>query len=146
MTELEGEIIPAETGVILEGEAKTYYFDITDKEGAEPEGNLLAGTVAAAYISEGDYVLSNGSVGVGLYPVNANQASYSHKAYLPASALTSEAALSSGFRFVLPGTTAIENVEIRKEKNEIYDLTGRKLQSINGSGIYIVNGKKVIIR
>ena len=146
MTELEGEIIPAETGVILEGEAKTYYFDITDKEGAEPEGNLLAGTIAAAYISEGDYVLSNGSVGVGLYPVNANQASYSHKAYLPASALTSEAALSSGFRFVLPGTTAMENVEIRKEKNEIYDLTGRKLQSINGSGIYIMSGKKVIMR
>ena len=68
------------------------------------------------------------------------------KAYLLESAITSTIQNSASIRFVLPGTTAVEKVEIRNEKEEIYDLTGRKLESINGSGIYIINGKKVIIR
>ena len=40
-------------------------------------------------------------------------------------------------------TTAIENVEIN-ENEEIYDITGRKVNAITARGIYIINGKKVI--
>ena len=148
MTKIENGIIPANTGVMLTGEegkpatADTYNFTITDDVTAI-EGNMFEGTVAAAYIQEGDYVLYNGNNGVGLYPVKANQASYSHKAYLPKNTGTS---LSNSLRFSFGGTTAIEKVESRNEKEEIYDLTGRKLEGISGAGIYIVNGKKVLVK
>ena len=151
MTKIEGGTIPANTGVMLTGEdgeraeEDTYNLAITTTD-IKIEGNLLSGTVAAAYIQEGDYVLYNGNNGVGLYPVKAGQASYSHKAYLPASALT-PAQMSAGFRFSFGGTTDIEEVETESENvKAIYDLTGRKLESIAGPGIYIIDGKKIIIR
>ena len=44
------------------------------------------------------------------------------------------------------GVTDIEKVEIRNEKSEIYDLTGRRIESITAPGIYIVDGKKVLVK
>ena len=41
---------------------------------------------------------------------------------------------------------AIENVPVLESKKVIYDLLGRRVESINGAGIYIVNGKKVVIK
>ncbi len=44
-------------------------------------------------------------------------------------------------------TTGIENVITNGEAIEsIYDLQGRKLEKINKGGIYIVNGKKVLVK
>ena len=145
-------IVPANTGVILTGKngkpatEGTYFFEITN-DVSPIEGNMFEGTVAAAYIQEGDYVLYNGKKGVGLYPVNADQASYSHKAYLPKDFNSSgDAQQSAGFRFSFGGTTTVEDVEIENEREEIYDLTGRKLEGISGTGIYIINGKKVLVK
>ena len=155
MAKIESGVIPANNGVILTGEGGntategTYNFAITTTTETEiVVDNKFDGTVAAAYIQEGDYVLYNGKNGVGLYPVNANQASYSHKAYLPSSVLSSAAQQSAGFRFSFGDdiTTAIEKVESRNEKEEIYDLTGRKLEGISGAGIYIIDGKKVMVK
>ncbi len=44
------------------------------------------------------------------------------------------------------GVTGIEKVEIRNEKSEIYDLTGRRIETITAPGIYIVDGKKVLVK
>ena len=46
-------------------------------------------------------------------------------------------------KVVLNGT-AIENVEKRNDKEEIFDLSGHRVNEITVNGIYIVNGKKVI--
>ena len=43
-------------------------------------------------------------------------------------------------------STAVENVEIKNEKSEIYDLTGRKVENITKAGVYIVNGCKVLVK
>lgn len=43
-------------------------------------------------------------------------------------------------------TTGIENIEGDKEKNDIYDLTGHKIEKIISPGIYIIGKKKVIIK
>ena len=139
--------VPANTGVILAGTQGTYDLAITTT--TDEVESILEGTVAAAILpNESAYVLSNdkGNKELGFYLANDGQASYSHKAYLPKSALTPAMQMSTGFRLMLPGTTAVEKVESRNEKEEIYDLTGRKLEGISGTGIYIINGKKVIIR
>jgi hypothetical protein len=53
--------------------------------------------------------------------------------------------MGASLRFDFSNITAIENVEIKSAKDEIYDLTGRKV-CIPVEGIYIINGKKVIIK
>ena len=42
--------------------------------------------------------------------------------------------------------TSIENVTVENGASTIYDLTGRKVETITTAGIYIVNGKKVVIK
>ncbi|MBQ7443881.1 MAG: hypothetical protein IJS59_08485, partial [Bacteroidaceae bacterium] len=63
LTAVEGSIIPANTGVILAGEATTYNFGITT--GGNAEGNALTGSVAAISRPEGSYILATGGSGVG---------------------------------------------------------------------------------
>ena len=151
--------IPANTGVILAGAANTHYLTIIDEEVALKGDNILEGTVAATYITEKSYVLANPTdengnpKGIGLYEaMTKGQAegtflNNSHKAYLPASEVPADAALSAGFRFSFGGTTAIEEVNAENgDVKAIYDLTGRKLSEITKPGIYIVNGNKVLVK
>ena len=56
------------------------------------------------------------------------------------------AGLKSVTAFEFTGATGIEKVEIRNEKSEIYDLTGRRVENITAPGIYIVGGKKVLVK
>ena len=148
--------IPANTGVILAGAEGDYDLKIIDVAEALENENILTGTTAATYIKDDAYVLGyinvDGENVVGFGTAKKNQEdntswkNNSHKAYLPKYALPAVAQMSAGFRFEFGGTTAIEKVESRNEKEEIYDLTGRKLECINGAGIYIINGKKVLIK
>ena len=154
MTEIVGSVIPANTGVILEGAKGPYSFNITN-DVAAIDNNLLTGTVAATYVTEEAYVLSapNGDVTkLGLYTANRNKVdntafkNNSHKAYLPKSVLSAEAQNSNGFRFDFDGTTAIEDVEVEEtEVKAIYDLQGRKVENPT-KGIYIINGNKVLVK
>ena len=42
--------------------------------------------------------------------------------------------------------TSIEDITVENGANVIYDLTGRKVDAITTTGIYIVNGKKVLVK
>ena len=42
--------------------------------------------------------------------------------------------------------TNIENITVENGAKVIYDLTGRKVDAITTAGIYIVNGKKVLVK
>ena len=42
--------------------------------------------------------------------------------------------------------TSIEGIEAEAENAEIYDITGRRVKNITNAGIYIVNGKKVLVK
>ena len=154
MTRIESGIVPAETAVILRSDvAGTYDLAISDTGAKALEENLFDGTVAAAYITDDAYVLSNQNGEIGLYKATKNQQagtaflSNSHKAYLPAAVLASTSQQSAGFRFNFGGTTAIEEVNGEKtDVNAIYDLQGRRINEMTESGIYIVNGRKVIVK
>ena len=156
LSDIESGVIPANTGVVLAGAEGTYNFAITTAAAFEGE-NALRGTAAATYISDEAYVLGYINVAeegqpekkeVGFYTATMNQQdnkawkNNSHKAYLPKPAGSGAAYYS--FRF--PGTTGVENVEVENEVKAIYDLTGRRVENVTAPGIYIVNGKKVLVK
>jgi hypothetical protein len=37
-------------------------------------------------------------------------------------------------------------VEVENEVKAIFDLTGRRVEAITAPGVYIVNGKKVLVK
>ena len=141
-TQVEG-VIPAVTPVILKkvGEDTDYTFAYTENEATKVETNLLKGSIAKYYITEEDYVLNNETAALVTSAVNTNNA---FCAYLPkADDMTAENyTLDIAVETETP--TAIENVEITNAKEEIFDITGRKVNAITTRGIYIINGKKVI--
>ena len=139
-----GATIPANTGVVLAGAANAYDFTITTADAFEGE-NALLGTAAATNVTEAAYVLGNVEGVVGFYTAAMTEGAWlnnSHKAYLPKTAGMNAASYS--FRFG-EGTTGIENVEVESASNVIYDLTGRRVE-IAERGIYIINGKKVLVK
>ena len=138
-------------------------------DGDDDAVNLLQGRHEATYIPEAagytHYVLANKDKGVGMYKVATNSLHTSkdgvvtsfatpsfynnaHRAWLPMPNSISQRA--NGYLFSLgrlPGTTDIEeNVAVEVAEDVIYDLQGRRLNSITVPGVYIVNGKRVFVK
>ena len=146
---LDTKVIPANTGVLLYSDGGGNKIlqlgawvddDVTDLY----SGNLLTGTSSTPYmVAAGDniYALRNGVTAFAkvqegvLIPIQ--------KAYIKTS--------NSSARFLEISfgdeTTALKlvNCEDRKVDSGIYDLQGRKVSNPT-KGLYIVNGKKVVIK
>ena len=139
------DVIPANTGVIVKADAKSYVFKPADDE-SEKVG-LMLGTTNNKYIFDAAYVLGIVDGVVGLYKAEMAGGVWlnnANKAYLPAS--VANGAASYSFRFG-EGTTGID--EVKGENGNvkgIYDLTGRRVEAITAPGIYVVNGKKVLVK
>lgn len=151
LVEIEGGKIPANTGVIIKADPNTYNFAITNEEVDPIKGNIFNGTVNKQTINKGSdsyYVLGIVDGKVGMYnAVNGADATTfinaGHKAYMYLKGAKS----SVGYRFDFDGTTGITEVETENANDAvIYDLTGRRVQDMNRAGIYIVNGKKVLVK
>ena len=150
----EGEVIPANTGILLEN-AGEYKFAKTVSYSYTLAGNLMNGSVENAYVEGTAYVLANHSeAGIGFYKAELNKDAEGNegathflnnagKAYLVLPA-ASETAAYYGLDWA--GTTGIENVEVENEVKTIFDLTGRRVEAITAPGIYIVGGKKVLVK
>lgn len=151
LVKIESGKIPANTGVIIKADANTYNFAITSEEVAAIEGNIFKGTVNKQTITKENgsyYVLGIVDEKVGMYnAVNGEDdttfINAGHKAYM----YLAGAASSAGYRFDFDGTTGITEVETENANDAvIYDLTGRRVQDMSRAGIYIVNGKKVLVK
>ena len=58
-----------------------------------------------------------------------------------------QAGLKNPTAYEFTGTTGISEVKGQNgEVKTIYDLTGRKIETITNAGIYIINGKKVLVK
>ncbi len=159
MTEITTGVIPANTAVVLEGAEGNYTFNVSSSGATAVSGNLLKGTFTSMNIEGEAYVLSNPDEGVGLYKTEMTEIQLSNvtgkkslflnnanKAYLPASAVPAAAQASNGFRFG-EGTTGIDEItDNRVQSTAIYDLTGRRVEAITAPGIYIVGGRKVLVK
>ena len=146
------DVIPANTAVILKRTSgNTHHFYYTSDNADDVETNYLEGSIANRYVQGEAYVLSNGTEGIGLYKAELNKLentaflNNANKVYLPVAEGASLTAAFYGFNW--DGTTAIEDVKGENgEVKTIYDLTGRKVETISAPGIYIIGGKKVLVK
>lgn len=135
--------VPGGTGVILQGTAgETYTIPVAATIPDAPATNKMVGTLNATNVSaEYAYALKDGK----FHPVNAGTIAVG-KAYLPASAVP--AASAPELAIVFDGqTTGIHGVEAQKqvENGVFYNLAGQRVAQPT-KGLYIVNGKKVVMK
>lgn len=147
LTQIEG-ILPANTGVIVEAVKGDYLFVAATENGSVISDNKLLGTTIDTDIDVEAYVLSIVDDEVGLYKAKMNGGVFlnnANKAYLPADALPASVQGANGFKFRFE-TTGVEGVQVAQGKKVIFDLSGRKVNDMTAPGVYIVNGKKVLVK
>ena len=141
--------VPAGTGVILMGEPGSYNVPVT--VASSSYSNYLKGVTTATTItptSDGynNYILANGTNGIGFYPVGEEGTLAAGKAYLQLpSSVSSAKGFSLSFEDETTGISDNYEVEIMNSDAAVYDLQGRKVKNPT-KGLYIVNGKKVVIK
>ena len=167
----QGDIVPAQTAVVLECNSTNPADNQLLPQGDEkfnPSNNRLCGTFFGATINgltvkDGTGVERNVTRDnirafnintndsrnpIGFYKVKNDVANIpGNKAFL---VLTSTEAQAKGFvlEFEDGETTGIETIEDTKQNTEdgvYYDLQGRRVENPT-RGVYIVNGKKVVIK
>lgn len=90
LTEIKDGVVPAMTGVVIAAEAAgPYTFNPTAEAGTAE--SVLKAVIADEMLESTDYVLGNGSEGVGFYNLTKGKKVDGNKAYLPTSAIPSGA-------------------------------------------------------
>ena len=143
--------VPANEGLLIIGKEGEY--KVPHKSTTTYYVNMMVGTLKAITINEKDgeytnYYLSNGDYGVGFYKVNGTQAISANRAYLP----LLKGNVPAGTRFISlgfedgEGTTGINEVKSGEVKSEEwFNLQGQRVMN-PGKGLYIKNGKKIMIK
>lgn len=153
-----GLVVPANTPVILEslstGTANNQLYVVSDDEATTSfDENLLIGTLFAEPVEangrsrENLRVFNISSKGVvGFYKYTGENL-VANKGYLDLSTVTEKLVNTYAISFEEMGPTGIDNItsEETNGSNEIYDIQGRKVNNPT-KGLYIINGKKVLVR
>ena len=142
MTEITDGIVNSGQGVVLKNSSASITMTPTTSESSDDySGNSLIGTMTSITNPGNAYVLNKDSQGVGFYKLSTGGTIGANKAYLTYSA-------SARDFFGFDETTGIsEKVIVNSEKfdGEWYDLGGRRIAQPT-KGIYIINGKKIVIK
>lgn len=137
--------VPAGTPLLLRGTASTNYTVPVVASATAPTTNLLRagdGTTPVGGPGVYDYVLSNGKwyhIGPDASAVNVGKA-YLHCEEDPLAGGAPDLSMDWG-----EGTTAIKSIERTINDNQYYTLDGRRVAEPT-KGLYILNGKKVIVK
>lgn len=191
LTPITGNVLPAETGVILRGAQGAYNFNLSTDEGSAPDGNLFMGSPYKKlvqgeknykYYLFGARTMGDGSKKVGLFmtwleyladgttsytrdtgkvdnegnaitenvsTAGTDNGGYfyvsANKIYMPWNTANGAA---PAFYFNFDGTTTgVDGIENVWDRNTgIYDLQGRRVNRIEQSGIYVINGQKRFVK
>lgn len=144
MTAIDAQAIPANQGVILTSEsgAAATMVPAASETAASITGNQLghsAGAAKSLTAGEG-FILGNGTEGTAFYPCKAGSLP-SNKAYLLGNG--GENAIVMNFGNAVTGINTI--AAPASAKAPIFDLSGRRVVKAT-KGLYIQNGKKVIVK
>ena len=150
--------VPAGTGLLLKGTADANFNVPTTASAAAIAGNYLVGVLSGETVVQKtetvesidytNFILANGSYGIDWYTLSEAGAIGANKAYLR---LPTDA-LSNGARLTMEFGDATGVGEMRNEKGEMrngawYTVNGVKLSGKpTRKGLYIFNGKKVVIK
>ncbi len=135
--------VPAYSGVLLKANAAgDFTVNVaTTVDDVNWTDNAFIGVAKQTKIEEsGIFVLMNGDSGVGFYKTTATSFTVgAHTAYIPA--------LQSASRnfIAIDEATAIKTIESKQQNGEIYNLAGQRVKSAQ-KGLYIIGGKKVVIK
>jgi len=140
-----GKVIPAATAVLLVGEDNSISMAASNDAAEHTVGNDLHGVDVSTQTSSlgvgSFYVLGNKNGHFGFHEYTGNNMP-AHKAYL---LLETNAARELTIVFEEP--TGIKQIEDSMLKGDSYfDLQGRKVQKLTAKGLYINNGRKVVIK
>jgi len=131
------------TGLLIEAEEGTYKIPFGEEVDMDADNNKLVGVIEQETKSAGIYVLLNDYNGVGFYRTLYDFTLTPYTAYLPADFAPSnvkELRLNPG------GATGItQTMEQAPKDNIYYNLSGQRVAQPM-RGIYIVNGKKVLVK
>ena len=142
-----GKVIPAATAVILVGEDAEINMAVENASAVEyTVSNDLKGVEVSTPLTslgEGDFfVMGKQEDSFGFFKYNGTNMP-AHKAYLQAEGTSNARGINMVFD---DNATALTQVESEKRKVEgYYDLQGRKVTQPT-KGVYIVNGKKIVIK
>ena len=151
MNRIEDGIVTRCQGVVLKSTTENITMTKTDEESSDDYyGNSLWGTSSRITNPDPGNVYGLGykeSAGVAFYKLKSTGTIGANKAYLKAN---NSAAANAFFTFDFDATaTGVDSINAQEnEENadiKIYDLQGRRVAN-PGKGIYIVNGKKVLMK
>lgn len=132
--------VPANTGLLVSGTTA----NVPVAASADAVINILEGVTAETVKAAGTvFVLKQGANGLGFYKNTNDFTVRANSAYLPATAVAGARA----FIALDDEATGIENLApvLSKDEGVVYDLSGRRVVTPT-KGLYIVNGKKVIVK
>ena len=149
MKAVEGEAIPAKTGVLLTSESADAVTMVpaTDETLATIENNKLgnsAGTAKTIAADDHAYILSAVDGQTAFYKGKVGTTLGMNKAYLTLNVAGAGEAISMNFGGNVTGINQIVNAE--QNNAPVYDLTGRRVVRTVKGGLYIKGGNKFIAR
>ena len=147
VTAVKVDAISADQPVLLNGTGTVTFTGsnaaVTATAAGAVNNGVLYGVYADGYVPAGSYVLQKQGENLGFYPVAADNTI----SVAPFRAYLTAATPARALRIVYAGeTTAIESIEHSTMNIEdYYDLQGRRVAQPT-KGLYIVNGKKVMVK
>lgn len=141
--------VPAETGLMVKGAAGTY--EVPVKASASVYANLLQAVTTATTISATtagctNYLLGNGSHGLGFYAFNGSQQIAAGKAYLQIPTATANSRRAIVLNFDENETTGISSAAgSNRPSGQVYNLQGQRVSGTQ-RGLFIRDGKKFVVK
>ena len=138
------EAVAAGTGLILSGTAGTYSIPVAASGSDISATNKLKGAVTATTLADGTfYILQGGKFHlVTGAATEADRTVPAGKAYLLKSDIAGAPSLNLVFG---EETTGINTVTHEIQNGEFYNLNGQRIATPT-KGLYIINGKKIIVK
>lgn len=150
MKAITAAAIPANQGVVMVGQAgftAGVMVPVTTEEVADLSGNVFAHTAGAPHVLvDGDFILANSTDGLAFYKGRPGTTLGMNRAYIPA-AVSGETGRAFTLNFgEATGIGTAVSADDAAADAPVFDLTGRRVNTLRQGSLYIKGGQKFIAR